>query len=258
MNGSLPSDGLPRTYLMFDGTTNYVEIADNPAFSLATTGALTVSVLMMPQVLSFPTSFKGYVHWLGKGMGAGASGRQEWAFRMYDQTNDADRPNRISFYVFNPEGHLGIGSYYEDPQDPVVAGQWMHFAGVADNGTIRLFKNGADTGHCFQYQGDGPCRHQLDNAGQPIVIVPIAGSAPLCIGTQDGKTYFQGGLAGLRIWNRALSPTEIGDLVQSGQVPPDGLVAQYMLDEGAGTTVADTSGSGAGSGTIVGATWATT
>jgi hypothetical protein len=133
----------------------------------------------------------------------------------------------------------------------------MHFAGVADNGTIRLFKNGADTGHCFQYQGDGPCRHQLDDSGQPIVIVPVAGSAPLCIGTQDGKTYFQGGIAGLRIWNRALSPTEIGDLVQSGQVPPDGLVAQYMLDEGAGTTVADTSGSGAGHGTIVGATWAT-
>src|SRR6476620_8148992 len=108
----------------------------------------------------------------------------------------------------------------------------MHLTGVADNGSITIYKNGIDTGHCFQYQGDGPCQQQLDAAGNRIVIDPVAGSAPLRIGTQDGKSYFQGGIAALRIWNRALTNSEMRDLYQSDQVPPDGLVAQYLLDEG--------------------------
>ena len=113
-----------------------------------------------------------------------------------------------------------------------------------------------DTGHCFQYQGDGPCQQQLDTAGNRIVIDPVAGSAPLRIGTQDGESYFQGGIAALRIWNRALTNTEVRDLYQSDQVPPDGLVAQYLLDEGSGTVAFDTSG-GNNNGTIHGATWNT-
>jgi len=99
---------------MFDGIDNYVEVGGSLLFSVATTGALTVSVWMMPEVLTFIHSVKGYVHWLGKGTGFGNSGQQEWTFRMYDFANDANRPNRISFYVFNPEGHLGVGSYYQD------------------------------------------------------------------------------------------------------------------------------------------------
>jgi hypothetical protein len=254
MNGSLAPNGSPRTYLMFDGIENYVEVGSSPLFSVATTGALTVSVWMMPQVLTFTHSIKGYVHWLGKG--TGKSGQQEWTFRMYDLANDANRTNRISFYVFNPEGHLGVGSYYEDRNNPIVAGQWMHFTGVADNGAITIYKDGIDAGHCFQYQGEGPCRNQLDAAGNRIVIDPALGTAPLRIGTQDGESYFQGGIAALRIWSRPLTNTEVGDLCQSGRVPPDGLVAQYLLDEGSGTFAFDTSG-GNNNGTIHGATWKT-
>jgi len=225
-------------------------------FSVATTGALTVSVWMFPQVLTFTHSIKGYVHWLGKGTGSGSSGQQEWTFRMYNLVNDANRPNRISFSVFNSEGRLGVGSYYEDRNSPIVAGQWRHLTGVADNGSITIYKNGIDSGHCFQYQGDGPCQQQLDTADNRIVINPVAGSAPRRIGTQDGKSYFQGGIAALRIWNRALTNTEVRDLYQSDQVSTDGLVAQYLLDEGSGTVAFDTSG-GNNNGTIHGATWNT-
>ena len=55
---------------------------------------------------------------------------------------------------------------------------------------------------------------------------------------------------------RALTDTEVGDLYQSDQVPTDGLVAQYLLDEGSGTVAFDTSG-GDNNGTIHGATWST-
>ncbi|MBV8277176.1 MAG: hypothetical protein JO170_18225 [Verrucomicrobia bacterium] len=87
--------------LQFNGTKNdYVEIPSSADFSVATTGSLTVSAWMRPDVLTFPIAEStGYVHWLGKG----EAGQQEWTFRMYNfKTQDQpSRRNRISFYVFN-------------------------------------------------------------------------------------------------------------------------------------------------------------
>ncbi|MGH9197117.1 MAG: hypothetical protein ACRD1T_15435, partial [Acidimicrobiia bacterium] len=116
---------LPQTYLMFDGIDDYVDVESHPDFSLATTGQLTVSVWMKPAALYFPTTEgNGYVHWLGKG----GPNQQEWAFRIYSKdTTHAENPrrcdpgepfittrqNRISFYVFPPEGGQGVGSYFQ-------------------------------------------------------------------------------------------------------------------------------------------------
>ena len=68
---------------------------------------------------------KDYIHWLGKGVHSGANGDQEWTFRMYNHEDPVDyqeRPNRISFYVFNPEGGQGVGSFV---QTPIATGQWI-------------------------------------------------------------------------------------------------------------------------------------
>jgi hypothetical protein len=57
------------------------------------------------------------VHWLGKGEGAGDSGHHEWVFRIYNRNCTAEnppRPNRISFYIFDPGGRKGVGSYFQD------------------------------------------------------------------------------------------------------------------------------------------------
>src|SRR5579864_7285019 len=89
-------------YLHFNGVDQYIEVPSSPDFSLSSNG-LTVSAWMRPDTLSFPNSEgSGYVYWLGKG----SRGRQEWVFRMYNRTNTENppRPNRISFYVFNPDG----------------------------------------------------------------------------------------------------------------------------------------------------------
>ena len=98
--------------LLFDGQQTHVEIPDSEDFSVST-GGLTVSVWMRPDVLTFPIEEgEGYVHWLGKE----EAGKQEWTFRIYGadttapaDTNNPDGPTRsgrVSFYVFNPDGHL--------------------------------------------------------------------------------------------------------------------------------------------------------
>jgi hypothetical protein len=96
-------------YLKFNGVDNFVEIPSTADYSIATTGELSVSAWIRPDTLNFQRWERtGYVHWLGKGEGAGTAGQQEWAFRMYNRdhtTEHPPRPNRISFYVFNLYGN---------------------------------------------------------------------------------------------------------------------------------------------------------
>ncbi|HEV2359509.1 MAG TPA: LamG domain-containing protein [bacterium] len=242
--------GFPGTYLQFDGIRSYVEVPDSDKFSITATGALTVSAWMKPDTLKFPrTDGTGYVHWLGKGEGSGAQGTQEWAFRMYSRDNTEHRQNRISFYVFNPEGHEGVGSYF---QDPITLGRWIHVVGVADGERTYIYKNGVFR-KCDQYRGtgDGSCESH-----PPLVITPKRGDAPLRMGHRDGHGYFLGGLAEIRVWNRSLSRAEIAALYSSGVVPRAGLVAEYLLDEGQSTIAHDTVGRS--DGTIFGAAWEST
>jgi hypothetical protein len=126
----------PSTFLQFNGSSAYVEVADSPDLSVATTGSLTVSAWMRPDTLTFPNKEgSGYVNWLGKG----TPGQHEWVLRMYSQDTKENRANRISFYVFNQSGGLGIGSYF---QDAVTPGEWIHVVGVADGQQTRIYKNG--------------------------------------------------------------------------------------------------------------------
>jgi hypothetical protein len=228
--------------LVFDGETDYIEIADSADFSAATTGRLSVSAWIRPDVLTFPVSQStGYVHWMGKG----EPGQHEWVFRMYNQdtTDTPPRPNRISFYLFSPDGGEGIGSYF---QEPVEAGQWIHVVGTADGEATSIYKNGKfkDCDH-YTGTGPGPCHNYPPNQW----ITPTHGSASVRIGTRDLESFFLGAIREVRIWNRALTAAEVGAL-HSGSAPQDGLVAEYLLTQGIALDSA-----GQHNGVIAGASW---
>jgi hypothetical protein len=167
-------------------------------------------------VLTFPAfQSTGYIHWMGKG----AEGQQDWVFRMYNETmtNNPPRPNRISFYVFNPLGGEGIGSHF---QDPVQAGEWIHVVGVADEA---IYKEGVFR-DCDRYSGSGPCH----NYPSSLRVTPTHGSAPLRIGTRDYGSFFLGAIREVRLWNRALTAIPVNGLF-GGTTPQDGLVTEYLL-----------------------------
>jgi len=82
---------------------------------------------------------------------------------------------------------------------------------------------------------------------------PQQGSAPLRIGSKELSSYFHGAIGPIWIWNRPLSASEVGGLFSSGAVPHNGLVAQYLMNEGIGTTIRDSVGGH--NGAISGATW---
>jgi len=257
----MPQNAAPQpgsTCLQFDGVTSYAEIPSIAAYSVANTGELTVSAWMRPDVLQFPhAEGTNYVHWMGKGNSYGATGDQEWAHRMYSftTTDIPPRPNRTSFYVFNLEGGLGVGSHV---QEPVQVGEWRHIVGVADEKCTYLYRNGvlikSDTyrgraqGTSEIHFNDPPCQNIQ------LVITPESGLAPLRLGTMNFKSYFQGGLTRVLIWGRALLAAEIAGLYATDTAPPDGLVAEFLLDADTGTSAIDTALGN--SGNINSATWA--
>lgn len=198
----------------FNGTSAYIEIADHNAFSVPTTGALSISVWLRPDVLIFPVDeSSGYVHWLGKGV----SGQHEWVFRMYSADNTENRENRTSFYMFNLAGGLGAGSYV---QEPVTTGAWIHYVAVVNMSadTITWYKNGVQ-------KDQDPFQNSQYN------IVPQNGTAPVRIGTRNFTSYFQGAIDDIRFYNRVLTLSEIQQLYNEGNTggslppAPTGLTA---------------------------------
>lgn len=196
-NASFAADrfGNANSACYFTGNNSYIEVPDNDAFSIKTTGALTVSAWMSPEVLNFNITDNCYVHWMGKGMPS----QHEWALRMYNKditcSEDNDRHNRISAYAFNLSGGLGSGSYV---QETVTAGEWIHIVARYDTETnwIYIFKNGVAKDH-----------DQLNES--EYNVVQGNGTAPFRMGTRSLWTFFQGRIDDVRIYNRALSDTEI-------------------------------------------------
>lgn len=245
-------------YLKFNGVNNYVEIPSIEDYSVSTTGAITVAAWVRPDILNFSHSEGShYVHWLGKGEGAGDAGQQEWVFRMYNRDHTKEnppRPNRISFYVFNPEGGEGVGSYF---QDTLHKGTWIHVVGVADATRTYMYRDGQYR-RCDTYQGpsEGRCPIHYQpppNEALQLVISPTGGPSPLRLGTRDFGSFFEGGLTRVRIWNRALGASEVSKLFSSDTVTSDGLVAEFLLNADTGATAADTAQGN--DGIIFGATW---
>src|SRR5262249_55541082 len=126
-----------------DGKGSYVEIPSHLDFSQPTSGrGLTVEVWMRPGPLKFAgETADPYVYWLRKGQ----PNSPEWALRFYSHASP-DRPNRISAYLFNPEGGLGAGAYF---QDKLRANEWMHIVACYEPGSaatsraagVHIYKN---------------------------------------------------------------------------------------------------------------------
>jgi hypothetical protein len=240
-------------YLRFNGIDNYVEIPSSDDLSVSASGELTVSAWLRPDVLNFPNwQSTGYVHWMGKG----ESSQQEWVFRIYNRDNTTEtpeRPNRVSFYVFNPDGVLGVGSFF---QDAIKKGRWIHVVGVAGSAQTYMYKDGVYH-RCDTYRGPAAAGcpiHRTPDTGEQLIINPQGGSAPLRIGTRDFESFFKGGIRKVRIWSRVLQQDEIQALYASDAVPQDGLVAEYLLDQDIGDAATDTAGGH--DGMIFGAKWA--
>lgn len=120
------------------------------------------------------------------------------------------------------------------------SGKWYHLAVVLDEGNLTIYVNGQ--------------QKASDWVGKSSVSLGAAhsdedGGKPRCfwIGySYNSDRYFDGAIAEVRIWNRALSAEEIQAPNHFYTVAADseGLIAYWKFNEGAGQTVKDHSSSG--------------
>lgn len=197
--------------LVYNGITQYAEVASAPAFSVPATGVLTVEGWLRADVLDFEkTEGTGYVHWMGKR----ENGQCEYVARIYGQHpsgEDSNRQNRISGYAFNLPGGKGAGSYYQAAANwPVQTGEWIHYMLIIN--TIDISTD-YPTGYTKLYI------HRKNSSGAIVAfqdkdallgysIVPQAGSAPFRIATADTGSFFHGSIGKVAIYNYELTATQ--------------------------------------------------
>jgi len=196
--------GDKNTSITLDGKGTYVEVPDHPDFSQPTSGrGLTVEAWMRPDVLEFEgDTADPFIFWIGKGMPK----QNEWALRFYSRASK--RPNRISGYIFNPDGGLGAGAYFEDK---LTVGQWIHIvvcyepgnAGSSGHRGVHIYRDGVHR------QGPPSPGTLYNNADWQIK--PAHGAAPLRLGAQNLKHFLTGGLDEIAIYPRVLTSAEIRD-----------------------------------------------
>ena len=200
----------------FNGSTQYLTIPSNSSFSIPTTHNLTWEAWIRPDVLQFPNQDQngGYVAYMGKC--ASYSPTCEWEARMYSlqTTENPNRPNRLSAYVFNPQAGLGAGADWQPAAGVIQSGEWLHVVGeyttqtapsACQNtstypGSINIWVNGVEWDQAIH--GQTGCMSQFD-------ILPQANGSPLNIGTMAFDSYFQGAIGKVAIYNYLLTQAQI-------------------------------------------------
>jgi peptidoglycan/xylan/chitin deacetylase (PgdA/CDA1 family) len=102
------------------------------------------------------------------------------------------------FYVFNPEGGLGVGSRTERPSQ-IDSGEWFHFVGVYTGEENRVYKDGVHT-------DTDPTIDHPDYGTMTLAN----GDGDFNIGWNDNSGgWFAGDIDNVMIYDRVLSQSEI-------------------------------------------------
>lgn len=203
--------------LSFSGVDQYVDIGTAVDNSIAATGQFTIDCFFKTRQTGFQTLVC---------LGGGGTGKLELNLSSGSQVLGARLTDGS-----NVEANFASGSGGRILRDVWYKGTLTYASDVAT-----LYLNGASVG-TKAYVGltvtDGVNR---------IGVRPTV------------NDDFNGLIDEVRIWTRALNATEVSDLYFKNIVPATGLIAEYLFNEGAGTTATDSSGSG-NTGTISGATF---
>ena len=163
---TLTTAGVPMGVAQsFDGLNAYINVPDHDAFSVTTTGQITVSAWLSPASVNQPASAEGYTRWLGKS----AVSNTEWQFVYYNQSYST-RSQWISYYNYSSKGGKGPGDY---STGEVPAESWVYVTGTSiasgpDHGIQHVYRNAAvHTGKPDDWQSYGL---NYENGSAPVTI----------------------------------------------------------------------------------------
>ena len=128
----------------------------------------------------------------------------------------------------------------------VTTGVWHHGA-VTYDGTWHLYLDGLDVTSSTNQTVNQPPNDVIQN-------LTTIGSSRETGGALDG--FFAGSMDEVRIWSVARSQAQIqGSMNTEMTSPTANLAGRWGLDEGTGSSIADSSGNGVGGNTVANPTW---
>lgn len=223
---------IPNTNsLQFDGSSSYVTIS--PQTGLDITGPITIEAWINPSSFGFNSAQNSIVCKHGWSSGEGGfvlrcGGTGELSFNIAGI--DLNHLPVSWVEVISGTGILSLNN-------------WYHVAGTFDGNELKCYVNGNLEG-TTAFQG---------------TIAPST-SYPLALGrladpVYGPDRYFSGSMDEVRIWNRALSQSEIMSGMNNHIDPAttSGLVSYWRMNEGANSTIYDVAGTNNGG--LVFSTW---
>lgn len=164
---------------------------------------------------------------------------------QYPLSSNTDAGNKLWNIYTHADGTISLdyidapGTYYtlSSTTTPITtANTWYHVVAVFDvtdtvggNGTAHVYVNG------WEIPLDSNAFSDWFGVGSP----------PLTIG-KDRDGQFDGLIDDVRVWDRALSTNEVADLYNASAPAMPTPIAEWKMDEGSGTTAADSIGSNDG------------
>ncbi|MCI0578866.1 MAG: LamG domain-containing protein, partial [Chloroflexi bacterium] len=199
----------PGYALRFDGTDDFVSVADSGDFDFNT--AFTVEAWIYPTSLVSSGDFAAIVQ--GANSEPPFSGGA-WVL-LLDNADHSDWGLSVCVPSCNSAGS-GVGN--------LQTNQWQHIAGVYDGSQIAIFRNG-------QFIASQP--HSGDVSDVNFVLIGI------------WIETFRGQIDEVRLWNVARSQTEIqNDMNRLLNGNEFGLVGYWRFDEGSGQAALDSTSNG--------------
>ena len=192
--------------LLYNGTSNYTEIPDNALFSSHSGGEMTVEAWV--KVVAINTDGHGQTR--QPIVMKGNSGQWEWALYIYDNLS-------AGFSSWRCSG----SSHSEISGGSIVLNQWHHIAASFDDGNFnRVYIDGV-----------------LVTSGTSFSGTACNGSRPVRIGSREDGQYLNAYIDEVKIWNRALTQTDIrNNMCQKNIGNEANLTAYYRIDEGVDNT----------------------
>ena len=203
--------------LQFDGTDDYVSIADNASIDFTSSQSYTLEAWIYADVLTTSNTGRAVL--------------SKW------QSSDNSYWIRVS-----PDGSLVFDNLFT-AASVITTNKWYHIACVyktAPDAYRKVFVNGVEK-----------------SLSGSVIGVNDGNSEPLKIGRHNSfANDWDGKIDEVRIWNAAKTVAEIkANMYKELAGNETNLVAYYKMSNGSGTTLTDNQTSATNNGTISGATW---
>jgi hypothetical protein len=222
--------------IVFNGTSDYINFTTQN--NLDPTTAITIEAWINASAWG-AGSAEGTI--FCKHSNTSASGKSGYVLR-------AGANGTLSFNIAGDSAGLGTSIDWREvlsTSGTLTTNTWTHVAGTFDGTMLKIYVNGVMvnsapfTGTIFPSPFP-PRISRWSDTGQPA------------------SRYWHGKIDEIRVWNRALTQTEIADSMNThiDAAAQTGLIGYWRINEGTGTSITDETAN-ANTGTITGGTWTT-